>query len=67
MSKFIVVPMEDGRRQYINTELLRAVDDQRDEGNVVIEFDHDHKLYMSRERAAPLIKWLKNEVASGQQ
>jgi hypothetical protein len=65
MSKFIVIPMEDGRRQYINTEQVRAVADQRDEGNVVIEFDHDHKLYMSRERAAPFLKWLKNEVTGG--
>ena len=63
MSKYVVIPMEDHRRHYLNTDLIRAVLDQRDEDTVVIEFDQDHKIFLSRERAAPLLKWLKNECS----
>ena len=62
MSKFIVLPMESGRRQYLNTDLIRCVHDQKDEDTVIIDYDDGHKDYLSRDRAAPLLKWLKSEA-----
>ncbi len=62
MSKFILIPMENDTRHYLNTDLIRSVQDQKEEGSVVIEYDTDHKIYLSRERAAPLLKWLKSEI-----
>ncbi len=65
MSKFIVLPMESGRRLYVNTAQIRCVHDQRDEDNVVIVYDGEHKEFLSRDRAVPLLKWLKTESAGG--
>lgn len=62
MTKYIVLPMENGRRQYINTAQVRSVHDQRDEDSVVVVFDEEHKEYLSRDRAAPLLKWLKQNA-----
>lgn len=60
MSKYVIIPLDSGRRQYINTDQIRCVHDQKDEDTVIIDYDAGHKEYLSRDRAAPLLKWLKS-------
>ena len=56
MAQFVAVPGESGRVQYINVALIRVMHDHPDEDGVILEFDADHKVYLDRTKAQPLLK-----------
>lgn len=58
MPKFIGISAENDRTQYLNLELIRAIHDHPDEDGVRVDFDDQHKVYLDRTRAAPLLKLL---------
>lgn len=58
MARFITIESEQGRRQFLNIELIRAIHDHPDEDGVRVDFDDQHKIYLDRGRAAPLLKLL---------
>ena len=58
MPKFISISAENDRTQYLNLELIRAIHDHPDEDGVRVDFDDEHKIYLDRTRAAPLLKLL---------
>ena len=58
MAKFITIEGEQGRHQYLNVELIRAIHDNPDEDGVRVDFDEHHRVYLDRGRAAPLLRLL---------
>ncbi|MCA9173618.1 MAG: hypothetical protein KDB14_03950 [Planctomycetales bacterium] len=58
MAKFIPIAIENDRIQYLNIELIRAIHDHPDEDGVRIDFDDQHRIYLDRGKAAPLLKLL---------
>ena len=59
MTKFIAIPIENDRTQYLNIDRIRAVHDHPDEDGVRIDFDEQHRIYLDRKRAAPLLKLVR--------
>ena len=58
MPRFITIDGEQGRKQYLNLDLIRAIHDHPDEDGVRVDFDDQHRVYLDRGRAAPLLKLL---------
>jgi len=63
MAKFIAIPIEHGRVQYLNIERIRAIHDHPDEDGVRVDFDEQHRVYLDRTRAAPLLNLLAHKPA----
>ena len=58
MPQFIAVAAEDGQTHYVNLSQIRHVHDVPAEDSVRIEFDEQHRLYLTRDRAAALLALL---------
>ena len=59
MARFIAIPAENGRVQYLNVSLIRAVNDHPDEDGVRVDYDDQHRIYLDREKAGPLLKLVR--------
>jgi hypothetical protein len=55
MSQFIAVAAEENQTHYINIAQIRHIHDVPAEESVRIEFDDQHRLYLTRDRAAELL------------
>ncbi|MDP6446989.1 MAG: hypothetical protein QGG36_10340 [Pirellulaceae bacterium] len=55
MASFAAIKGEKGTI-YVNLEAVRVLRDNPSEDGVIVEFDDDHKIYLGRDQAAPLIK-----------
>ena len=60
MPRFIAIPAENERTHYLNLDLIRAVHDHPDEDGIRVDFDEQHRLYLDRERARPLLEAVRD-------